>query len=136
MPALHRYRIFISHAWRYHDAYDRIVKLLDNALNFEYSNYSVPVDKKFDEMTTTELKEELRQQIRPVETIIILAGIYVSYSSWIQFEIDYAKSLVKPIIGIQPWGSTRTPAAVADAANIIVGWNTSTIIQAIRDYSI
>jgi len=136
MPELHRYRLFISHAWRYHDDYTRLTHLLNNALFFIYANYSVPSDKKFDNMTNSQLKGELRQQIRPVECVLVLSGIYVSYSSWIQFEIDYAKSLIKPIIGIKPWGSERTPSAVSDAANTIVGWNTSSITQAIRNFSL
>ena len=136
MPQLHRYRIFISHAWRYHEGYDRLISFIDQAPNFIYANYSVPVAKRFDEMSKSELQEELRQQIRPVETVIILGGIYVSYSEWIQFEIDFAKSLMKPIIGIRPWGAQRMPQAVSDAANIIVGWNTQSIVNAIREYSI
>jgi len=135
MPELHRYRLFISHAWRYHEAYDRIIDFLDNAPNFIYSNYSVPQPSGFQKMTNSELEEEIKQQIRPVETVVVLGGIYVSYSKWIQFEIDYAKSLMKPIIGIQPWGSERTPQSVRDAANIVVGWNTASIVKAIRDYS-
>ena len=136
MPDLHRYRLFISHAWRYHEGYDRLIGFLDEAPRFIYSNYSVPSAKRFDDMSKTELKEEIRQQIRPVECVIILGGIYVTYSDWIQFEIDFAKSLTKPIIGIRPWGAQRMPQAVSDAANIIVGWNTVSIIDAIRDYSI
>lgn len=136
MPELHRYRLFISHAWHRHEAYDRMLNFLDAAPNFIYSNYSVPVDKAFDKMSNLQLEEEIKQQIRPVETVIILGGIYVSYSKWIQFEIDFAKSLMKPIIGVQPWGAQRMPAAVQNAANTIVGWSTNSIVKAIRDYSI
>lgn len=136
MPELHRYRLFISHAWHRHEGYDRMIQFLNAAPNFIYSNYSVPVDKAFDKMTNSQLEEQIKQQIRPVESVIILGGIYVSYSKWIQFEIDYAKSLMKPIIGVQPWGSQRMPLAVQNAANTIVGWNTSSIVKAIREYSI
>lgn len=136
MPELKNYRLFISHAWRYHDGYDRIIQFLNGASNFKYSNYSVPTDKKFEAMSETKLKDELRGQIRPTQCVIILGGIYVSYSKWIQFEIDYAKELAKPIVGIKPWGSERTPQAVTQAANIIVGWNTDSIVSAIRQYSI
>ena len=136
MPELHRYRLFISHAWHRHEGYDRMLQFLNEAPNFIYSNYSVPLDKAFDKMSNSQLEEEIKQQIRPVESVIILGGIYVSYSKWIQFEIDFAKSLMKPIIGIQPWGAQRMPLAVQNAANIIVGWNTSSIVKAIREYSI
>jgi hypothetical protein len=132
MPELHRYRIFVSHAWKYNEEYYRLLGMLDNASNFIYSNYSVPKHDPVDANNKTKLKEELRQQIRPVEVVIILSGMYVSYSEWIQFEIDYAKSLGKPIIGIKPWGSERIPQAVQNNANEIVGWNTSSIVDAIR----
>jgi len=38
------YNIFISHSWIYGDAYDKLVKILDNEPRFSYRNYSVPKD--------------------------------------------------------------------------------------------
>ncbi len=132
MPPLHRYRIFISHAWRYNAEYYRLIDRLDEAPNFLYANYSVPKHDPADANNNSKLKEQLRRQIRPVEVVIILGGMYVAYSDWIQFEIDFAKSLGKPILGIRPWGAERMPQAVQDAADEIVGWNTPTIVRAIR----
>ena len=132
MPQLHRYRIFISHAWSYNAEYYRLVNRLDKAPNFLYANYSVPEHDPVDANNNSKLKEQLRRQIRPVEVVIILGGMYVAYSDWIQFEIDFAESLGKPILGIRPWGAERMPQAVQDAADEIVGWNTPTIVRAIR----
>ncbi|MER3329211.1 MAG: TIR domain-containing protein, partial [Candidatus Kapaibacterium sp.] len=134
MPELHRYRLFISHAWHRHEGYDRLLRFLDDANYFIYSNYSVPKDKAFENMSDSQLKEQLKKQINPTEVVLILGGLYVSYSSWIQNEIDYAKYLNKPIIGIKPWGAQRMPKSVTDAANIVVGWNKDSIIKAIRQY--
>lgn len=128
MPELHRYRIFISHAWDYNDDYYRLIKYLDEAPNFIYSNYSVP---KHDPAQGT-LREALRRQIRPVEVVLILAGMYVNASDWIQFEMDFAAALSKPMVGIRPWGAQRVPQAVQDAVTEMVGWNTSSIVSAIR----
>ena len=132
MPQLHRYKIFISHAWQYNTDYYRLIGMLDDASNFSYANYSVPKHDPVDANHISKLKEELRQQIRPVEVVIILGGMYVAYSDWIQFEIDFANYLNKPILGIKPWGAQVMPKAVQDAADEIVGWNTSTIVAAIR----
>lgn len=85
MPALHTYRVFISHAWKYSDDYNRIVQLLNNASNFSWQNYSVPEHDPLD--GTEDLKEGLRKQIRPVQIVVILAGMYVNYSDWIEFEM-------------------------------------------------
>jgi len=136
MPALSIYRLFISHAWDYHDDYKRLINLLDESYYFQYTNYSVPRDDKFAKMSKTQLQEEIRQQIRPVNCFLALAGVYMPYSDWIQFELDFAVSIGKPIIGIKPWGNTNVSSAVSDVAKELVGWNTDSIISAIRRYSI
>jgi hypothetical protein len=136
MPYLSNYKLFTSHAWDYHDDYNRLIKLLDEASFFTYSNYSVPKDDKFAKMSKVELKEEIRQQIRPVNCFLALGGVYMTYSDWIQFELDFAVSLGKPIIGVKPWGNTNVSTAVSSVAKEVVSWNTDSIVAAIRKYSI
>ena len=131
MPKLRRYRIFISHAWKYNKDYHWLIEHLNEAPNFLYTNYSVPEHARVDAINN-KLKEKLRQQIRPVRVVIILGGMYVAYSDWIQFEIDFAKQLNKPILGIRPRGAAKMPQAIQDAADTIVGWNTPAIVRAIR----
>ena len=132
MPRLRRYRIFISHAWRYNADYYKLINRLDMTPNFLYANYSVPEHDPVDANNNSKLAEELRQQIRPVKVVIILGGMYVAYSNWIQFEINFAQDLGKPVLGVRPWGTQRMPQAVQNAANEVVGWNTPTIVDAIR----
>ena len=132
MPSLYDYRVFISHAWRYSDGYARVLTFLDGANNFQYRNFSVPEDKAFVGMTKAQLQEQLRAQIRPVQCVLIVSGMYVAHSEWIQFAIDFAASLGKPVIGIIPWGAERTPMAVQVAAREMVAWQTSSIVAAIR----
>ena len=82
------------------------------------------------------LEGQLRNQIRPVNVVIILAGMYVAYSDWIQFEIDFAATINKPMIGVRPWGQQRTPVAVQDSVDEMVGWRTDSIVRAIRQRAI
>lgn len=140
MPSLKTYGLFISHAWRYNDDYYRLTNMLNNANNFKWRNYSVPEhDPVLDPDDANDRKKllaELDQQIKPVNCVLVLAGMYVVYSYWIQKEIDIAVAYGKPIIGIAPRGQERTPQAVQAAAKAIVGWNTESIVSAIRAYSI
>ena len=131
MPPLRVYRLFISHAWDYSDEYNRMVSLLNNAPNFLWHNYSVT---KYDPLhcQSSELTEQIREQIRPVQAVLILSGMYAAHSSWIQFEIDYSVSLNKPIIGIRPYGNERVPACVNNVAIEMVGWNTDSVVDAVR----
>ena len=131
------YNLFISHSWTYTDAYEKLCNLLDNRIRFNYKNYSVPKnDPIHNASNTAQLKEAIKNQMRYASVVIIMAGVYSSYSKWINIEIELAKSLGKKIIAVEPWGSERTSAVVKDAADIVVGWSTDSIVNAIRSYSI
>ena len=132
VPALKTYDVFISHAWTYSDDYYRLVNLLNEANNFKWRNYSVPKHDPKD----GSLEEALRKQIRPVNIVIILAGMYVNHSKWIEFEMDFADEKDKPMIGVRPRGAQRTPKQVQDRVKEMVGWTTSSIVDAIRKYAI
>ena len=132
MPRLKSYDLFISHAWTYDDDYHRLVQFLKDAKRFRYRNYSVPQHDPLDANSTSRLKAALDRQIRPVNIVLIISGMYVNYRDWIQYEIEVAQGYGKPIVGIRPWGSQRVPAAVQSAAVEMVGWNTNSIVGAIR----
>lgn len=126
------YRLFISHSWAYSDSYNRIVKLL-NEQRLNYCNHSVPKDDPIHTKgTDKQLREAIEAKIKGTSCILILAGVYSTYSKWINKEIEIAKYMNKKIIAIQPWGSERTSQIVKDNANIIVGWNGKTIVDAIK----
>ncbi|MYC07797.1 MAG: nuclease [Chloroflexi bacterium] len=136
MPSLKTYDLFISHAWTYDDDYYRLVQFLDDANWFKYRNYSVPQHDPLDANNASRLMAALDRQIRPVNVVLIISGMYVTYRDWIQYEIEVAQSYNKPVVGIRPWGSQRVPVAVQSAATEMVGWNTSSIVGAIRRNSI
>lgn len=82
------------------------------------------------------LKEALKRQIRPVNCVLIISGMYVVHSYWIQTEIDIALDYGKPIVGLIPRGQELTPKAVQDAAKEMVKWSTDSIVSAIRRWSL
>lgn len=130
------YNIFISHSWSYSNQYNQLLNLLNSNPCFQYKNYSVPFDDPVNARTDRGLKEAIADQMSPASCILILAGVYATYSKWINIEIDLAKhhfATPKKIIAISPWGSERISTAVRDAANQVVGWNTTSIINAIRE---
>jgi hypothetical protein len=132
MPDLRTYNIFISHSWSYDSDYVRLVNLLRNEPYFSWKNYSVSRDDPLAGGSDKKLAEEIDRQIRLASVVLVVSGIYVTYREWIQFEIDLSDKYNKPIIGIQPWGSTNTPSAITRSAVEIVSWNTSSIVDAIR----
>lgn len=133
MPELRYYHLFISHSWSYPNAYESLVEKLDDALHFKWKDYSVPIDDPIHNApTTTRLRAAICEKIAKASCVLILAGVYSTYSKWINIEIELAKALCKPIIAIEPWGSERTSKIVKDNADAIVKWQTSSIVTAIR----
>jgi hypothetical protein len=105
--------------------------LLREYWNFEFLNYSVPQHDPIDSIDT--LAKKLFAQMRPAQVVLILAGMYAHHSDWIQYEINEAKRLKKPIIGVKPWGQERVPLSVQNAANVIHGFNAAPIVASIRE---
>lgn len=129
------YNIFISHSWAYSDNYDRLLSLLRNHPSFTFKDYSVPKNDPIHHCPYDhQLRAAIENQIRPSSCVLILAGVYATYSKWINIEIEIAKRLGKRIIAIQPWGAEKTSSVVKNNADVIVNWNTNSIITAIRGY--
>jgi hypothetical protein len=105
------YNLFISHAWRYSEHYYKVVDWLNEAKAdglLTWSNYSVPSHDPLIDPNSPAGKKKLEgmidDQIRPTSKVIILSGMYVAYSDWIQFEILKAVAMNKYIVGVKPWG--------------------------------
>jgi hypothetical protein len=128
------YKLFLSHAWDYDDDYDRLVKLLNNAQDFHWRNLSVPSNDRIHHLSTgAEIRAALAFYINKADCVLICAGMYCAHREWIQAEIDIARELGKPIIGIELWGQERTPTDIQDSASRMVGWSTESIVSAVRD---
>jgi hypothetical protein len=128
------HRLFISHSWAYGTQYDKIIEFLDNS-TLNYSNHSVPKDDPIHTNgTDKELKAAIEAKIKGTSCIIILAGVYSSYSKWIKKEIDIAIEQGKSIIAIDPWASKKTSMIVKNNADIVVKWQSKSITDAIKKF--
>jgi hypothetical protein len=133
MPRLRTYAVFICHDWEYSVDYHRICQFLDGASNFQWKNLSVPEHAPLD--TDEMLQKNLRDQIRPADVILVLAGMYSVRSGAMDWEMQFARRIGKPIIGIRPWGNVQLPVVVQRNAREIVGWNSNSIVDAIRRHA-
>ena len=138
MPSLKTYDLFLSHVWRreQNSEYYRLANLLASASNFKWRNYSVPEHDPLGVNTNRQLQQALIRQIRPVNCVLVVSGMYVNYRQWIQEEINIAIDYNKPIIGVIPWGQQRVPTEVQKIANEMVGWQTASIVAALRSQSL
>jgi len=132
------YNIFISHSWSYSDAYEKLIALLEKRPYFKFRDYSVPKDDPIhDAPTSQELYDAIKQQMAPCHVVLVMAGVYATYSIWIRREITIAKTefhVPKPVIAIKPWRQTNISQFVRENADEIVAWNTDSIVEAIRKW--
>lgn len=129
------YHLFISHSWSYGDAYDKLVDLLNAKPYFSYKNYSVPKNDPIHNASNDhQLRAAIRRQMQSASCVLILAGVYSTYSKWINIEIELAQNMGKKIIAIEPWGAEHTSLKVKNAAHMTVKWNTDSIVKAIRGF--
>jgi hypothetical protein len=133
MPALKTYSVFICHDWEYSDDYYRVCAFLDNAPNFRWKNQSVPEHDPLDQ--NDQLEYNLRNQIRPADVVLVLAGMYTARSDWMDWEMAFARRIGTPIIGIAPWASQVIPVAVQKNAREVVGWRRDSVVSAIRRHA-
>ncbi|MGN0934897.1 TIR domain-containing protein [Acinetobacter amyesii] len=129
------HNIFISHSWSYNKNYEAVLSLLSKkvSLDFTFRDYSVPKnDPIHNAKNDLELYIAIENKIKLCGTVIILAGVYASYSKWIQIEIEIAKKLGKKIIAIEYWNSQRTSKIVKESADYIVPWRSDSLINAIK----
>lgn len=135
MPVLKIYDVFISHAWRYNNQYYNLENLLKGYNYFKFRNYSVPEHDPLDFNTTSQLRNQLEEQVRQSSVVLLIGGMYVKTRPWIKEEIKFAKKYNKPIVVVRPWGAERMPTEAEINATKIVGWNASSIVTAIREVS-
>ena len=132
---MRNYRIFISHSWKYNE-YERIISFLDKTEDFFYSNYSISEDKAVIGLSDNNLSDKIRSHIKLSQIVLIPAGMEVNYRRYIQFELEIAQEMRKPIIGIIPFGKKRKPQIIIAAASKIIYWGRKSIVEAIEEYAL
>ena len=93
------YNLFISHSWAYSDAYSKLMELLSNAPYFNFKNYSVPKDDPIHNAPNDyQLRAAIKNQMQHASCVLILAGVYATYSKWINIEIQLAQEMGKKLL--------------------------------------
>ena len=123
-------RVFVAHTFVADSDYLRVFEYLESSHNFYYRNCSDPDRKPADKEAA---KEELRRQIALAEIIIVPAATYKQHFDTIDFILNCAKGLDKPVLVLQHFGVKEKLAVALEAlSDEIVEWNERDIADAIR----
>lgn len=124
-------RLFVSHVFEASDDYHRVFEYLESSHNFYYRNCSDPERRPAGDREA--MKEELRRQIALAEVVIVPSSLYKLNYEWIDFQLNCAKGLDKPVIVMEAFGvKEKIPVQLEALGDEIVEWNERSIADAIR----
>lgn len=129
------YKIFISHSWQYTDTLEALRNLLNERGYFSATYEESTKDNPINSENKSYVKTRLARKIGDSDIILALAGVYASHSSWMEWELDKALELGIPIVGVIPRGQERISTIVSSRSDVVVRWNTESIITAIRAHA-
>jgi len=131
--------VFISHHHKDDASVDGLTKMLAGK-GYHLRNSSVRIrpgnqdriDKK--QVSDNTIKRLLRMKMRWAGQLIVVVGKETSTRPWVNWEIEAAHKLGKPIIGVYENGlkdQVDLPDSLSNYATSIVGWRSESVIKAI-----
>lgn len=129
------FHIFISHSWKYPEDLENLRNLLRNRGYFKVEFEEASPDEPINSVNASYIKQRLKRKIENSDIVLGIAGMYASYSDWIEWELGKAIELSVPIVGVIPRGQERISTTVSSRAKENVRWNTESIVAAIRKWA-
>lgn len=125
-------RVFVSHNFAEDDDYLRVFEFLESVDRFYYLNCSKPENVP-GAGGLEAIKEELINQIKESEAVIVLATHFSDNTDLVRFQMDVAEANEKPLIAIRPFGGVaETPEELVNRVKEHLEWNEREIADALR----
>ncbi|EPX8423214.1 TPA: TIR domain-containing protein [Escherichia coli] len=123
------YTAFVSHSWDYDNQLKNLKSLIEknSTITIDYSE--VTVDNRINSEQRDYIRGVLKKRIISSDVFLVMAGMYTSYSDWMKWEIETAKKNNIPVIAVKPRGAERIPVIIQENADVIVGWNSNSIVN-------
>ena len=133
--------VFISHHHKDDESVDGLTELLKKN-SYEVRNSSIRVDQDGKspsdgktKLSDKEIEELLKDKITWAGTVIVIIGVETHTRPWVNWEIEEAYKQGKNVIGVYENGlkdQVELPDALEKYSNSILGWSSSSIIDAIN----
>ncbi len=127
------YHIFISHHCKDQEELDKLKDLMKrNSYNIKDS--SIDESKQNQAKNKDYIKSILRSRIDWAGAILVLVGSETHTRPWVNWEIEYAHSQGKRIVGIYAQGGKESdvPENLDRYGDALVGWDSENLMNAIR----
>jgi hypothetical protein len=124
--------VFASHVFDEGNDYLRVFEFLESVDSFFYVNVSKPENvPKIGGLQA--IKDELIEQIKGAEAILVLSDVYEQNADIVKFMMDVADANEIGKVAIRPFGGIReTPAEMLERCAETIDWNGREIADALR----
>lgn len=122
-------QVFVGHAFESAPDYHRVFEYLESSHNFYYRNCSAL------QASGEERKDmlQMREQIARAEVLILPASLYQELAQWVEFQLECARVLEKPVIVLENFGvKAPLPAALKRQGAELIDWDVRALVDAIR----
>jgi len=124
-------KVFVGHGFEPSDDYMRVFEYLESSHNFYYVNVSSADTRNTADREA--LREDVRRQITLSEVVIIPSALYHTHREWVDFELNCAKGMEKPVIVLEVFGvKEKLPVQLEALGDEIIEWNERTLVDAIK----
>lgn len=135
--------VFVSHHHKDDSSVDGLTKILSGK-EYKIRNSSIRVKPENQEridknkISNRTIERLLRMKMRWASQVIVIIGKETHQRKWVNWEIQAAHKLGKPIIGVYESGlknKVELPENLKKYATSIVGWRSATVISALEGES-
>ncbi len=124
--------VFATHAFEESDDYLRVFEFLESVDSFYYINVSKPENVP-ESGGLQAIKDELIEQIKASEAVIVLSSTYEDRPDIVKFIMDVATANEKGMIAVRPFGGLlETPGELLERCQEHIEWNNREIADALR----
>ena len=125
--------VFISHFWDCEADYYGLLELLGRESSFDWRNHSVPRSEPVLARDLAGIRQALAHRIYLADVVLVVSGKHLKGSTWIQHELNVARELARPIIGIESWRPVPEGTEDWDVPVTMVAWTPDSIVQTIKN---
>ncbi len=135
--------VFVSHHHKDDASVDGLSDMVSgNGYKFRNSSIRVKpenqqrLDRK--KVSDSTIKRLLRMKMRWASQVIVIIGKETHQRDWVNWEIDAARKLGKPVIGVYENGlkdEVKLPESLEKYGASVVGWRSGSVINALEGKS-
>jgi len=128
-------RVFVTHVFEESDDYLRVFEFLESVDRFYYVNVSKPENIPT-EGGADAIKDELIEQIKASEAVIVVPGAYEKEGELVSYMMDVAEANNIGMVAIRAFGGmSETPQNIVERVKEHVEWNAREMVDAIKHQS-